>query len=142
MRAVPVIKAVMKVVATAVRVTVTSTGITTDLPVQVVVVTVADKAVVKQNHQQDQAGHMLLLTVKTDRVVTDQAVRAKVVETDQVADKAVTDPVDQVVETDQVVLVTDQLPVALTVVVPTEDQRIKKSIRTRSRIRSRKPWPK
>jgi hypothetical protein len=133
-----IIKVVMKVVATAVRETVTSTGITTDLQVQVVVVPTV--AVAKLNHLRAQADHMLLLTVKTDRVVTDQADLDKAVETDQVVAQAAEDPAEQAA--DQVDLAADQLPVVLTVVVLTEDLRIKKSIKTRSRTRSRKPWPK
>jgi hypothetical protein len=98
----------MKVVVTAVRVTVTSIVTATITELQALVVTVAVTLMpVMQTNLQDRADHMLHLTVMADQEVTDRVdqadIRAEV--TDQ-EDQVVIVAVEQAA-TDQVVLVTD-----------------------------------
>jgi hypothetical protein len=94
------------------------------------------------------AGHMLRLTAMAapaDQVVTDPADNnMAAVETVQVVVPVVTGQADNnMVATDQVVTsVTAQVArvISTVIVTATGNLKRKKSIRTRSRIRSRKPW--
>ena len=136
---VPVIKAVVTpMVATVARVTVISaTGITDQVDRAV---TAAAPLLI--TNLQVRADHTQHLTVITDPVVTDPAAQVARVVEDQVVARVVTVAADQVVTDQAVVLVTDLPVVVLSVTVITEDLRIRKSTRTKSRTRSRKPWPK